>query len=139
MTVSSLPIPEYKVIDSLYVRLEGFDLVPFTRVSEASRFSPAFKRYYSNQGTLTSLIKAVAVGKQWPAPKDLKQRYRLSLNVWRKNDTGDRSNYEKAVEDAMERAGLFMNDKQIKLTGEGGFYPGHKPCVEFLLQEIVFE
>lgn len=136
--LTSLPVPAYTVINGIYIRLDGFDLVPFTRVNEASRFSPAFKRYYNNQGALSRLIAIAAKEKGWPAPVSLKQRYRLSLNVWRKNDLGDYSNYEKALEDAIERAGLFMNDKQRKLTGEGGFYPGHKPCIEFLLEEIEF-
>jgi Holliday junction resolvase RusA-like endonuclease len=38
----------------------------------------------------------------------------LSMDVFRKMDSGDLGNYYKGVEDALQEAGIVRNDKQIK-------------------------
>lgn len=54
-------------------------------------------------------------GKINPLEWDLKKtdRFNLDMEVFIKNDIGDRTNFQKGVEDALQEAGIIWNDKQV--------------------------
>lgn len=112
-----LPMPrEYELVLDTFV--EGSP-VAYTRMTRKSKYTEEARNYLGYQRHVTNAVKEVLPVSAFepiePHAMRKKTWYCLGVDVCIKNDRGDWSNYLKAVEDALQYAGLIWDDKAVDL------------------------
>ena len=125
--------------------------VPYTRMTQGSRWTQAAQNYLGYRNALADALRAEfpnLVIPPAPPTSDVKARkayneqqkrihYELGVDVFLARDAGDWSNFYKAVEDALQCAGLVWNDKQItRCLGGDRRIDKENPRVEIVLWRV---
>lgn len=105
--------------------------VPAQRMTQKTKWTNRAQKSLGYQKEIAWAWKEIARGKKLKG--DLKLSCEFYFNDKRH---GDLSNLVKAVEDGLQYANAFDNDKQIKRYGKTGIFFDDNPRVEIEIEEI---
>ena len=105
--------------------------VPAQRMTQKSKWTKRAKKSLAYQRDIAWMWKRASNGEKLKG--DLKLSCEFYFNDKRH---GDLSNLVKAVEDGLQYANAFDNDKQIKRYGKTGIFFDDEPRVVIRIEEI---
>ena len=92
--------------------LNNFQIIPYTRMTGRGKFSPRARRYLENQEALAWEFRKV-----WKDKPSIAYPVILSWSVHLPHRRRvDADNVGKAIQDALEKAGVIENDRWIRGT-----------------------
>ena len=98
--------------------IEGFTVIPYFRMTQRSKWSKPARRYLDNQETLAWFFK-----KNWHGTDPIDYPIEISYAVhFPTKHSRDNDNVLKAIQDALQYAGIVKNDKWIQGTGKTRIY-----------------
>lgn len=112
--------------------IEHIEITPYVRMTQASKWSKQARKYLVSQATLAWEFK-----KHWngnghgPIDYPVEISYAVHRKRW-----ADNSNILKALEDALQYAGIVENDKWIQGTGRTRTYRDDKSRVIVELRRL---
>lgn len=123
--------------------------VPYVRMNHQNIWTVAVQNYLAYKGYFSQALAAqFPEFVIFPPPTSLKKeraafmkehkkdRYKLDFTVYESRERGDWDNYGKVVGDALQDAGLVVNDKKIKTGSWRIEIDGENPRIEFTLERI---
>ncbi|MFW5988577.1 MAG: RusA family crossover junction endodeoxyribonuclease [bacterium] len=105
--------------------------VPAQRMTQKTKWTDRAQKSLADQDKVAWAWKAIAKGRKLKS--DLKLSCEFYFNDKRH---GDLSNLVKAVEDGLQYANAFDNDKQIKRYGSTGIFFDDDPRAVIRIEEI---
>lgn len=98
--------------------IEGFIVIPYVRMTQRSKWSKPAKRYLDSQEQLAWHFK-----KTWHGKEAIDYPVEISYAIhFPTKHSRDNDNCLKAVQDALQYAGIVANDKWIQGTGKTRVY-----------------
>ena len=94
--------------------IEGFIVIPYFRMTQRSKWTKPAKRYLDNQALL-----AWHLSQKWYGKEAIDYPVEISYAVhFPTRHSRDNDNVLKAIQDALQYAGIVINDKWIQGTGK---------------------
>ena len=98
--------------------IEGMTIIPYVRMTQRSKWSKPARRYLNSQEQLAWQLKKHWTGKDGiDYPVEISYAAHFPTKHHRDND-----NVLKALQDALQYAGIVINDKWIQGTGKTRIY-----------------
>ena len=98
--------------------IEGFTVIPYVRMTQRSKWTKPAKRYLDNQASL-----AWHLSQKWHGKEAIDYPIEISYAVhFPTRHSRDNDNVLKAINDALQYAGIVINDKWIQGTGKTRIY-----------------
>lgn len=110
--------------------VENIEIVPYVRMTQSSKWNKQSRRYLDSQAALAWQFKQC-----WNGNGPIDYPVEISYAVHRKR-WADNSNILKALEDALQYAGIVENDRWIEGTGRTRTYRDKKSRVVIELRRL---
>lgn len=112
--------------------IENFEIVPYTRMTQKSKYlDPRALKYLASQEALAFEFK-----KSWNGKDAIDYPVEISFSVHVPHRRGDCSNFLKAIEDALQYAGIISNDNIIEGIGRSNLFRDGKKRVVVNLRRL---